>query len=242
MGYLSEWHGKSPGERGCCPHCWHSVCFLSVGKDVPDFLKIDDTPREDCFPEPSRVLVLCRCPACNEIIVQLGQEVEEDRDSRYSYPGVRFQKKRLYELWPQTTRRPVPEQVPTAIAADYLEASLVLRLSPKSSAALSRRCLQAMLHDQGFTQHNLVHQIQEALPSLPKHLQRIDQVREFGNFAAHVAQDRATGEIIEVEPEAAEWMLTLLDRCFTHFYVEPAEAVEHDKLLESMKNRKRRTS
>lgn len=238
VSYLSEWPGVAAGERGRCPHCWHTVCFLSVGNDVPDFLKVYDTPRDDTYPDPPKVVVFCRCPACDQIVIQLGQEEAEDLDSRYPYPGVRFQKKRMHDLWPQTEHRPVPDEVPKPIAADYLEASKILRLSPKSSAALSRRCLQAMLTDQGYTQHNLVQQIQAAMPSLPKHLQRIDQVREFGNFAAHAAQDRATGEIIDVEPEAAEWMLTLLERCFVHFYVDPAEAAEHDKLLASMKARK----
>ena len=47
----------------------------------------------------------------------------------------------------QSARPPVPKEVPSHIAEDYKEAALVLNFSPKSSAALSRRCLQAVLRE-----------------------------------------------------------------------------------------------
>src|SRR6516225_4869139 len=37
-----------------------------------------------------------------------------------------------------------------SIATDYVEACRVLLASAKASAALSRRCLQVMVHDQGY--------------------------------------------------------------------------------------------
>ena len=52
-------------------------------------------------------------------------------------------------VWPISGERPVPPEVPEHIAADYKEATLVLNLSPKASAALSRRCLQAILREAG---------------------------------------------------------------------------------------------
>src|SRR5262249_50711768 len=49
-----------------------------------------------------------------------------------------------------SNRGPVSPEVPKPIAADYVEACQVLPLSAKASAALARRCLQAMLHAHGY--------------------------------------------------------------------------------------------
>ena len=46
-------------------------------------------------------------------------------------------------------------EVPKPIAADYVEACQVLPLSAKASAALARRCLQAMLHAHGYKDKDL---------------------------------------------------------------------------------------
>lgn len=57
---------------------------------------------------------------------------------------------------PLNVSRPVPKEVPPHIAADYSEAAIVLRLSPKASAALSRRCLQTVQREAGgFQQRDL---------------------------------------------------------------------------------------
>ena len=45
--------------------------------------------------------------------------------------------------------RIVSPEVPQEIADDYQEAHKVLQISPKASAALSRRCLERVLHDAG---------------------------------------------------------------------------------------------
>jgi hypothetical protein len=44
---------------------------------------------------------------------------------------------------------PAPIEVPKEFADDYNEACLILEDSPKSSAALSRRCLQHILREKG---------------------------------------------------------------------------------------------
>jgi hypothetical protein len=79
------------------------------------------------------------------------------------------EKEGFVEQWRQrvfprsTYRPPVPIEVPDHRASDYKEACLVLADSPKASAALSRRCLQTMLSDHGYTQHNLIDQIDAVL-------------------------------------------------------------------------------
>ena len=96
----------------------------------------------------------------------------------------------------------------------------------KASAALSRRCLQALLRDAGGAQqHNLEQQIDAVLPSLPSYIREsVDYIRNLGNIAAHPMEERASGLILEVEPGEAEWNLDVLDLLFDHYYVKPAQA------------------
>ena len=48
------------------------------------------------------------------------------------------------------SRAPLPPEVPSEFTKDYQEACLVLTDSPKASAALSRRCLQNLLREEGW--------------------------------------------------------------------------------------------
>jgi uncharacterized protein DUF4145 len=59
---------------------------------------------------------------------------------------------------------------------------------------------------------------------IPSHLLRaIDAVRQIGNFAAHPMKSTNTGEIMDVEPGEAEWLLDVLESVFDFYYVQPAE-------------------
>jgi hypothetical protein len=62
------------------------------------------------------------------------------------------------------------------------------------------------------------------LKALPRRLRdTIDVIRNFGNFAAHPNEIKASLEIIDVEPQA-EWSLATIEELFEHFYVGPAIA------------------
>ena len=131
--------------------------------------------------------------------------------------------------------RPIPHEVPVHIRADYEEAALVLNLSPKASAALSRRCLQAVLREEaGANQKNLVAQIEAVIPKLPHYIaDSIDAVRNIGNFAAHPTKSEISGELIDVEAGESEWNLDVLDLLFDFYYVQPAKAKEKRNALDS---------
>jgi len=60
-----------------------------------------------------------------------------------------------------SNRDPVSPEVRKTIAVDYVEACQVLPLSAKASAALARRCLQAMLHAHGYK--DLAKEVQQLL-------------------------------------------------------------------------------
>jgi hypothetical protein len=130
-----------------------------------------------------------------------------------------------YLVWPQSGNRSCPPEVQEALRVDFLEASQVLSLSPKASAALSRRCLQHLLVDYAkVAKGDLAKQIEEIITrgDLSSTLSsQLDATRHIGNFAAHPLKSKASGEILPVEPQEAEWNLDLLEDLFDHFFVKP---------------------
>ena len=136
---------------------------------------------------------------------------------------------------PTNGARPCPSEVPRDLADDFLEAVAVLPISAQASAALTRRSLQHLLRDYAHTKSkDLADQIEEVMAAnvLPSSLaEQLDAVRNIGNFAAHIQKSKATGEIIPVEPQEAEWNLEVLEELFDHFFVKPAKAkIRKDEL------------
>lgn len=129
-------------------------------------------------------------------------------------------------IYPMVSSRPkAATEVDNHIAQDFNEACLVLSLSPKASAALSRRCLQNILREKaGVTHGNLVKEIEQVINDgkTPSYItENIDAIRNIGNFAAHPSKDRASGEIIDVDPGEADWLLDVLEMLFDFYYVQP---------------------
>lgn len=164
------------------------------------------------------------CPACGKALLTVEQRTNM----------------RVLGTWPIyprfATRPPAQVEVPAEIAEDFNEASAVLSISPKASAALSRRCLQGVLRHQGYTQKDLAPAIQAALDSgtLPAaHAENLDAIRNIGNFAAHPMKDKQTDSIVPVEPHEAEWNLEVLEGLFDHYYVQPAKAAARRAALDA---------
>lgn len=166
------------------------------------------------------------CPECKRSIMRFASA------RRISSTYVDPKDEDWVQFYPQGMARPaLPECIPLHIANDYREAARVLPISAKASAALSRRCLQAVLSGAGYTQKDLAKQIDAVLAetdtskSLPSSVHMtVDTVRNFGNFAAHKITDQTTSQIIDVQPEEAEYSLNVLDAVFDHYYVKPAQA------------------
>ncbi len=162
------------------------------------------------------------CPGCGDVTIQVSPSL---------HSGQAY-----FDTWRQiypigANRGPVPPEVPQNIAEDYVEACNVLPISAKASAALSRRCLQNMLHASGYRDRDLAREIDlllnEADPkkALPHKLRMtVDAIRNFGNFSAHPIDDKTTLQVIEVEAHEAEWCLETIEELFAHFYVGPAMA------------------
>ncbi len=126
-------------------------------------------------------------------------------------------------------RSPLPAELEDAqLVKDYNESALVLADSAKASAALSRRALQHILREKaGVKRGDLSGEIQQVLDSgkLPSDIaDNLDAVRNIGNFATHPIKSKASGEIVEVEPNEAEWNLEVLEQLIDFYYVRPAVA------------------
>jgi hypothetical protein len=156
-----------------------------------------------------------RCPQCFEAIIFL---------NRFFPANSQSDPKML--VYPLSSERPVPSEVPDPYRQDFLEASRVLPISPKASAALSRRCLQAVLRDQAKTKSkDLFDQIEEVANSgkLPSHIaDDLHAVRNIGNFAAHPLKSTSSGAVIDVEAGEADWNLDVLELLFDFYFVQPA--------------------
>jgi hypothetical protein len=120
------------------------------------------------------------------------------------------------------------------------EACEVLSISAKASAALSRRCLQTMLHEHGYRARDLAQEIQlildekDTAKAIPVTLrQSIDGIRHFGNFSAHPITDVTTLQIISIESGEAEQCLETTEEMFQHFYVRPELAKRRKSELDA---------
>ena len=201
-----------------CPHCGISVQFTKGATQ-------DLVTGGNYWTDYSIRWV--ECPHCHDVVITLVHQPK----------GESSRETPIYPL--NSKRAPVSPEVPPAIKADYDEAALILPLSAKGSAALSRRCLELVLVDAGkaTAKKKLYQQIDEVRSQLPGYLQKmLDQVRTIGNFAAHPDKDATTAAIIDVEPGEAEWNVDVLDGLFDFYNVKPA-AIQHttDQLNEELK-------
>jgi uncharacterized protein YbaR (Trm112 family) len=78
------------------------------------------------------------CPSCYKPTIYLDHREDEVPNGALIFPRL-------------VSRKPVDDAVPVELAADYLEACKVLSDSAKASAAISRRVVQAILEEQGYT-------------------------------------------------------------------------------------------
>ena len=212
-----------------CPHC--SVAFHDKGKWTSVELG-----EERLY---SWVVLSITCPECNRLIVEMHGSQRASRAASRQFPFTPIILDQRFLVYPQGTTRPLPPEVTDDFADDFKEACLVFPFSPKASAALSRRCLQHLLREKAkASQHKLHDQIEAVIKSavLPTHLvELLHPVREYGNMAAHPMKSGSTGEIVDVEPGEADWLLDVLEALFDFYLVAPEKTkqrrAELDKKL-----------
>jgi Domain of unknown function (DUF4145) len=176
-----------------------------------------------------------RCAECHDSIIYLRRlhqpyatQVRSGSPQQQHHPaaGPAFS----FMAYPTASSRPIPAEVVDPYRQDFTEACKVLADSPKASAALSRRLLQAIIRDKSATKaKDLYDQIEEVTGSgnLPSHISEgLHVVRNIGNIAAHSLKSTTTGAIVDVEPGEAEWNLDVIDMLFDFYFVQPAIAAK----------------
>ncbi len=125
------------------------------------------------------------------------------------------------------------DYIPSNIIADYQEAILIAKLSPKASATLSRRCLQGIIRDfWGIKNKNTLYDEINAIPAdkiTSAEVEALQALRSIGNIGAHPEK---TGLILEVEPNEAELMIKLIEFFIENWYVKKHE---QDEMLNAIK-------
>lgn len=174
------------------------------------------------------------CPNCQVMLIDICQI-----DSKLK-GLLRPESQNWVGVQPQQKRTPLSEYIPVAVQGVYYEARGVLCISASASAALSRRCLQMILHEFGYRARDLNSEINMILAEsdpgkiLPASLrQTIDVIRNFGNFSAHPITEITSLQIIEVEPNEAEWCLEILEEMFEHFYIRPKTVAARKAALDA---------
>lgn len=123
-------------------------------------------------------------------------------------------------IWPKFKGNFLPDFVPDSIRQDYEEACSIQNLSPKASAALSRRCLQGMIRDfWSIKDKKTLHQEIIALSG------KVDQalidallsMKSIGNIGAHPETD--VNLIVDIDTGEAKSLIQFLEVLVEDWYV-----------------------
>lgn len=209
-----------------CPFCWHhtTITDARVSEDVHKITLPSKLGHQRLY---SRAIA-CPNEQCKELFVRVTL-------AKYvPVSGGNDKVEAPHSVWvlrPVAEVRPFPAYVPEAIRADYAEAKQILHLSPKASAALSRRCLQGMIRDfWSVKEKDLFHEIKALQGKVDsKTWQALDAVRTIGNIGAHMEKD--INLIVDVGPGEAQLLVELIERLIEDWYVERHE---HDARMDKM--------
>ncbi len=187
-----------------CPHClenFHaSLQTQELGQDEDGVWEVQSA----------------MCPSCKRASISVSTK---KRPQHVPY--------RQIQVWPKEINRlSLAPEVTEPFASDYYEACFVLAYSPRASAALSRRCLQALLREKaGVKPSDLSREIDQVVASKmlsPDLAEALDDIRTVGNFAAHPLKSTDAALVLDVEPGEAEWTLDVLEIFFDFYFVQPA--------------------
>jgi len=166
------------------------------------------------------------CPNCAKLLVKIIEgKIDETTEDFLQDDDEEYIITNEFYVYPHESDTEYSEDVPVKYQEDLREAESVLLLSPKASAALTRRLLQKILSEELKINHNnLSKQIDIFLENdkIPSHISKsVDAIRNIGNFSAHPLKETNTGAIIEVEPGEAEWSIEVIKSLFDYIFVQP---------------------
>lgn len=163
---------------------------------------------------------VCPNKQCREVQLNAILGAAKKYPANIGYGWLRDGKWKSWSLLPQSNARVFPEYIPQQLRNDYSEACAILKLSPKASATLARRCLQGMIRD--FWDIRNKSRLKDEIDAIkdkvdPLTWQAIEAVREVGNIGAHMEKD--VDLIIDVDPDEAEKLISLIEMLFQDWYI-----------------------
>ncbi len=203
-----------------CPHCLESF------HDFYEVILVGNDAQGDWG------IISRKCPSCERVILVLASGKISSIGGRNLLESVKNE--RL--IYPRaTSRTSLSKEIPDEFAREYREACFILADSPRTSAALSRRCLQRLLREKAHVKpSNLANEIQEVIDSgsLPPYIaESINDVRKISNFAAYPIKSERTSEVADVEAGEADWNLDVLEVLFHFYFVQPSVIKKKREIL-----------
>lgn len=216
-----------PDNDGKCPHCQRHVRFKNTneseishdgGKIEVYKARLSGAHWNEGDTRNYIVVYSCRCPSCNKPIISMDVRSNNVVVTKLIFPlGLDIR---------------APNEVPRSISRYYNEAIQVLPISEGASAALSRRCLDRLLGEQGHLQTLLNDKLQAAANTLPTYIgKNLDAMVKMGEDALQDEGNDDRSLIPDVSPAEAHLLIHVLDQLFDHYYVKPAEDRRHTDAL-----------
>lgn len=164
-----------------------------------------DSPPDDCIH-----IKFYKCPHCREVSIRIDGEGNSTKHLSSWFK-------------PNSIAQQFPDYIPEAIRSDYEEACAIVSLSPKASATLSRRCLQAMIRDfWGIADKTLYKEISVLQSKVsPSQWKVLDALRKIGNIGAHPEAD--VNLIIDIDPSDAEKLIKVIELLIQQWYINRHE-------------------
>jgi len=127
---------------------------------------------------------------------------------------------------PRYRERALPDYIPEDVREAYRQAYFLTEVSPKSSAALARSCLQIMIRDfwrlTRQKQENLASEFDHISRKLaPETVESIDAVRQAGRIDAYLQED--TDRLVDADSGEARLLIALTEVLFIDWYTERRE-------------------
>lgn len=176
----------------------YNLVQVNLEKKEPHFI-------DENAPESYLIVEYVDCPACGKIGIKVYRPFSDE----------------TFNISPRAVRKNYPDYIPLQIRQDYEEACLIADLSPKASATLSRRCIQGMIRDFfGISKSRLVDEIdavKEKTEITPNQIAALKALKDIGNIGAHPERDIEL--IVDVEPNEAKLMITLIEYFMEQWYI-----------------------
>jgi len=196
-----------------CPYCDRDATIgeRDFHQDNVDLIIENADGERRVFTE----FIVCPNPECKKFTIKIYMR-------QCYFTQGRWQTGELIREWrlvPPSNAVVFPDYVPKPIRDDYCEACLISNLSPKSSATLSRRCIQGIIRDFWRVKPGrLVDEIEQIKDKIaPLTWEAIDSLRQIGNIGAHMEKD--INLIVDVDPNEAEILIGLIEILIKDWYV-----------------------